>query len=80
MYNILSIFDNYRLAKIMNVSIHLSIYLSIYLVLYIYIYIYIYIRLSQIVQETWVQSQVKSYQTLKKMELGAAFFALNTIR
>ena len=45
-------------------------------IIYIYIYIYIYI----LARETWVQSQVESYQRLKKWYLMRSCLTLSIIR
>ena len=58
-----------------HIYIHLCIHIYIYIHTYIYIYIYIYIyaltgtlaqrlECSPMARETWVQSQVESYQRL----------------
>ena len=49
-------------------------------IIYIYIYIYIERECSPIARETWVQSQVESYQRLKKWYLMPPCLTLSIIR
>ena len=60
-------------------KLHLSLSLLPPLSLNIYIYIYTYIHCSPMARETWVQSQVESYQRLKKWYLMPPCLTLSII-